>query len=120
LLDEDYFFSGEIADLCYRASKKDLKNVVFPEWICRHSPEDSALRSYVYKYYSLRNRFLFIKKHKLNKSRYLQFVSFLLKDTIYSIIKFDYQTLRTNIICMWHVTINQYGNQNHKWKHLFQ
>ena len=65
LLDEAYFFSGEIADLCERVRGKGYECVidtharVFHE---RHTELDrtEALRTY----YSIRNRFLFIKKFR--------------------------------------------------------
>ncbi len=65
LLDETYFFSGEIADLCERMPQKgymcaiDARARAFHE---RHTELDrtEALRTY----YSVRNRFLFIKKFR--------------------------------------------------------
>lgn len=64
LLDEDFFFSGEIADLCTRAEKKGYKCGICPEIIATHVlVTDNPLRSTLYAYYSLRNRFLYIRKH---------------------------------------------------------
>lgn len=65
LLDEAYFFSGEIADLCERMRQNgyrcavDVRARAFHE---RHIGFDrvEALRTY----YSIRNRFLFIKKFR--------------------------------------------------------
>lgn len=63
-LDEQYFFSGEIADFC--------KRVLNSGWICaicgdakaEHLQDrDNPHRSSLYQYYSLRNRFLFNRKH---------------------------------------------------------
>ncbi|XOF34118.1 MAG: glycosyltransferase family 2 protein [Candidatus Electrothrix sp. YB6] len=70
LLDEDYFFSGEIADFCTRAQKQRL-----PSGICCRTavqPLASAMhdlsashgnRGGIYTYYTVRNRFLYIRKH---------------------------------------------------------
>ncbi len=65
LLDETYFFSGEIADLCERLRRQgygcaiDARARAFHE---RHTQLDDTetLRTY----YSIRNRFLFIKKFR--------------------------------------------------------
>lgn len=65
LLDEDYFFSGEIADYAARA-----KAAGFGCLICtlaeaeHHAHDEYALRSSLYLYYSLRNRFLYVRKHQ--------------------------------------------------------
>lgn len=63
LLDEAYFFAGEVADLCRRA--QDVG------WACRvdggatalhRAHAAGALRDYLYAYYVLRNRFLYVRK----------------------------------------------------------
>jgi hypothetical protein len=66
-LDEQYFFSGEIADLCKRAKKKGYTCAIYPATRADHVLEkDNPLRSTLYQYYSLRNRFLYIRKHHPN------------------------------------------------------
>lgn len=62
LLDETYFFSGEIADFCARATHAGFGCAVLPAARAEHNSGDSPLRSTLYLYYSLRNRFLFIRK----------------------------------------------------------
>ena len=69
-LDEKYFFSGEIADFCTRAQKYRL-----PSGICFRTavqPLAEAVhdlsashdnRGGIYTYYTVRNRFLYIRKH---------------------------------------------------------
>ncbi|WP_417909391.1 glycosyltransferase [Candidatus Electronema sp. PJ] len=70
LLDEDFFFSGEVADFCTRARKKMLTSTGY----CRITvqPLASAVhdlsashgnRGGIYTYYTVRNRFLYIRKH---------------------------------------------------------
>ena len=61
-LDETYFFSGEIADFCTRASQAGFGCAVIPAARAEHDAGDSPLRSTLYLYYSLRNRFLYIRK----------------------------------------------------------
>jgi GT2 family glycosyltransferase len=65
LLDEQYFFSGEIADLCKRARDQGHKICVHLEVVARHNTHFTPkhLRETLYVYYGLRNRFLYIKKH---------------------------------------------------------
>jgi hypothetical protein len=66
-LDEQYFFSGEIADFCMRAWKKGYKCAIYTATKADHELErDNPFRSSLYQYYSLRNRFLYIRKHHPN------------------------------------------------------
>ena len=63
LLDEDYFFSGEIADFCKRAKVGGHRICVDLEVEARHDPDRTPLqtRETLYVYYGLRNRFLYEK-----------------------------------------------------------
>lgn len=70
LFDEDYFFSGEIADFCFRAQRAGYRCCVATNARAIHGPDhDSPLRRTLYVYYSLRNRFLFIRKFYPNYQR---------------------------------------------------
>lgn len=63
-LDEQFFFSGEIADLCMRILKGGYLCGISPGIRADHVKEkDNPHRNSLYQYYSLRNRFLFIRKH---------------------------------------------------------
>ncbi|MDX1520295.1 MAG: glycosyltransferase family 2 protein [Anaerolineae bacterium] len=63
LLDERYFFSIEIADLCLRASKHGFVNAINTEARAFHTLERSSpFRQTLYPYYTIRNRFLLIRK----------------------------------------------------------
>lgn len=61
LFDEDYFFSGEMADLCRRAGNHGYVGAICPRAWAKHEPGGAA-RSTLYRYYTLRNRFLYIRK----------------------------------------------------------
>ena len=63
LLDEDYFFSGEVADYCRRIRDRGWKCAVNREVAVNHDVEKSGHRNDLYPYYSFRNRFLFVRKH---------------------------------------------------------
>jgi GT2 family glycosyltransferase len=63
LLDEDYFFTMEVADLCLRASKHGFISVIDSRARAFHYLDrSSGLRETLHTYYIIRNRFLFIRK----------------------------------------------------------
>ena len=63
LLDEAYFFGGEVADLCARAQKQGHRAAVLGGTRAYHQIERSAgQRHQLHIYYVLRNRFLYVKK----------------------------------------------------------
>jgi len=67
-LDERYFFSGEVADLCERAKRGGFGCAIDRRASAAHRPAgNSRLRNNLYSYYSLRNRFLFIRLHRRNR-----------------------------------------------------
>ena len=64
LLDEEYFFSGEMADFCYRARQRGFRCVTDPEARASHDLARSArARDTLHIYYIFRNRFLYIRKN---------------------------------------------------------
>ena len=76
LLDEAYFFSGEVADLCQRAKRQrisaDPSDPCGASWRIAVNPAVSGThdlsashgnRGGIYTYYTVRNRFLYIRKH---------------------------------------------------------
>ncbi len=73
LLDEEYFFSGEVADLCARASAAGMNIELNPEVRVLHNinHQQSSLRETLYLYYNIRNRFLFIRKHHQSRQSIL-------------------------------------------------
>jgi len=63
LLDEDYFFAMEVADLCMRAGQYGYISVVDTRARALHALDRSSeLRETLHTYYIIRNRFLFIRK----------------------------------------------------------
>ncbi len=68
LLDEAYFFSMEVADLCMRARQKGYISVVDTRAKAYHALHRSShLRETLHAYYIIRNRFLFIRKFYAEK-----------------------------------------------------
>lgn len=63
LLDEDYFFGGEMPDLCQRAGQQGYLSAVDSRARAFHAiGRSSEFREILYPYYIIRNRFLFIRK----------------------------------------------------------
>ena len=72
LLDEAYFFGGELADLCTRARDLGYGSAVDLEARATHSLDRSSLlRDRLHAYYILRNRFLYIRKFRPRNHRLL-------------------------------------------------
>ena len=77
LLDEDYFFNVEVADLCMRARRHGYVSVIDTRARAFHavSRRPSSLRETLYVYYFIRNRFIYIHKF--------------------------YESLRVPLVCFW-------------------
>lgn len=110
--DEEYFFSGEMADLCYRATKMGYRCITLTHAIATHTIEDSPLRSTLYRYYSLRNRFLFIRKHRLSLSLYFKWLKTLILEIAYATKIRDKESAKMLKLCLYHVLFKISGNQN--------
>lgn len=64
LLDETYFFSTEVADLCMQGARHDYSSVIDTRARAYHTlSRSSKLRDTLYTYYIIRNRFIFLRKH---------------------------------------------------------
>jgi len=112
--DEDYFFSGEVADLCYRAIKKGFNCETLLNCKARHHLEEAELRNTLYKYYNFRNRFIFMRKHAASRKYLGKWYWLLFKELCYNIISLDFFGLKTMLIIIHHVVFNINGNQHHK------
>ena len=63
LLDEAYFFGGEVADFCARARPAGFISVIAPQARAYHRlARSSTSREQFHIYYVLRNRFLYVRK----------------------------------------------------------
>jgi len=64
-LDEEYFFGGEMADLCARGRRAGHPSLIVPAARAVHEADRAGrFRSLLYPYYVLRNRFLFIRRQR--------------------------------------------------------
>ncbi len=112
LFDETYFFSGEVADLCYRAANCDYYSATCLDAKGYHNIGGNTSRPTLYKYYNLRNRLLYIKKHNLGWSKQIKWYTYLIKDLIYFLMRVDFQQVRVDYICLLHSVTHTYGNSN--------
>lgn len=63
-LEEAFFFSGEIADWCARIRAAGWRCATDPQVSVRHLEADAdRRRATLYRYYTLRNRFLLVRRH---------------------------------------------------------
>ena len=72
LFDEDYFFGGEMADLCHRARGRGFRSVIDPRGRAHHNLDRSSRqREVLHVYYVVRNRFLYVRKHHPRRAIWL-------------------------------------------------
>ena len=70
-LDEEYFFSGEMADWCARLRTAGGRCAIRTDVLARHYADDSArIRPTLYRYYTLRNRFRYARRHAAPAARF--------------------------------------------------
>ncbi len=112
--DEDFFFSGEVAELCYRANQKGYTCATLANNIAYHYLEEATLRDSLYKYYNFRNRFLFMSKHLSQKKYLRKWYWIICKDLIYNLISFNLKGTKTALIIIHDVFFKIKGNQHHK------
>lgn len=64
LLDEAYFLYGELPDFCARAARAGVASLIYHGARARHERGPvSAGRQRLTRYYTLRNRFLYLRRH---------------------------------------------------------
>jgi GT2 family glycosyltransferase len=116
LLDEKFFFSGEIADLCKRARDRGQRVCVDLEVEAQHDANATSqtLRNTLYVYYSLRNRLLYAKKHhRLERTRYLALWSKLcLLELGKALATGRLRKARAILLAAAHGCTNRFGNRN--------
>lgn len=116
LLDEEYFFSGEIADFCKRVREKGHKVCVDLEVEALHHTDQMPIhrRETLYVYYGLRNRFLYVRKYYARrKLRY--FAYWTMKGTLgfaRAVLQWKIAKARAILLAVVHGCRGRYGNQN--------
>ena len=116
LLDEQFFFSGEIADFCKRARDGGHRVCVDLEVEARHDASEApqTLRDTLYVYYSLRNRLLYAKKHhRLEQFKYLTFWwKLCVTEFVKALAQGRLRKARAILLAILHGCTNRFGNQN--------
>ena len=117
-LDESYFFSGEIADFCVRAQGAGFGLGIDNQALVQHLKKDTTydLRSSLYIYYNLRNRFLFIRKHQRSDliRYYLKWIFHGVVQYIGAIKNGDQSRSRALRLALTDGLMGKFGNQNDK------
>lgn len=118
LLDEDYFFSGEIADFCKRARDRGHKVCVDLAVEARHDTAQTSprLRDTLYTYYSLRNRFLYVRNHHASeKTKYFaRWTATGAFEFTKAVVGGKMAKARAILLALAHAFTNRYGDQNAK------
>lgn len=113
--DEDYFFSCEMADLCERIKQKGYLCTIHPQVSAWHDMHSSGKhRDTLYLYYSLRNRFLFIRKFRRDKLFRL-FCYWIMvggKGMLKAFLTGKLATVRAYALALYDGVLGRYGGKN--------
>ncbi|MCB0689289.1 MAG: glycosyltransferase family 2 protein [Saprospiraceae bacterium] len=115
LFDERFFFSGEVADLCFRAVLAGYSLRIDQDIEVTHLINSkSKLRNGLYTYYNLRNRFLFVRKHHKSRQTGLIFTWLLrgLRMAVGSFVQGNWQRTIAVIRALNDGVFAKYGNRN--------
>ena len=115
LLDEAYFFGGEIADLCARARRAGYQTAVLGGTRAQHQVERSAnQRHHLHIYYVLRNRFLYVQKfharQRLNLFVYWSLTSG--RIWLEAVMQRNWPRARAVALAVWDGWNGRFGGQN--------
>jgi GT2 family glycosyltransferase len=115
LLDERYFFGGEIADFCLRARRHGFACLIDPRTTAYHDTgRSSELREAIYAYYFVRNRFLYVRKfYSLGKAPLLFYWSvFGLVSVARAIVEDRHARARALWLALRHGLSGTFGDQS--------
>lgn len=118
LLDEDFFFSGEIADLCRRMRDLGMRCCVYTGAEVAHDidPSSSQMRNTLYAYYSTRNRFLYIKKHGNGHllRRYGWWIGYCVREIVMSFAGSNWGHARAISLALFDGMAGKFGDHNYR------
>lgn len=115
LLDEAYFFSGEVADLCARARQHGYDAAILGGTRAYHQTERSAgERHQLHIYYVLRNRFLYVQKFHANQRLRLFGQWSLVGGRIWleALLRRNWPRARAAALAVWDGWNGRFGGQN--------
>lgn len=112
-LDEKYFIYGEMADFCWRARNKGFLCAVVNDILIEHQHHQrSKERLVLNRYYNLRNRFLFLRKHTSGLKQcyyYAKWILVALKRWTREFVKRDKILYKSTGLALRHGINGQYG-----------
>lgn len=116
-LEEQYFFSGEIADFCQLAKAQNYQIAVDLETVGEHLTDktDGQLRDTLYVYYTFRNRFLYIRRHYSQLQSYYFLFWWIqgFRQLPGAIFQLNFKKIRAILLGLWDGSCGKYGNRNH-------
>ncbi len=115
LLDERYFFGGEIADFCRRILDQKMRIAIDLDVLARHVPNsDPRHKQTIYPYYNIRNRFLYAGKHHRDHlfTLRLKWIIIALRHMVGAALLGKVSRTRAIVLGLSHGLINRYGNGN--------
>lgn len=119
LLDEDYFFSGEVADFCTRARLAGEEIGIDQNTLVRHQVDEvSSLRDSLYVYYNFRNRFLYVRKfHEQKKvGLFIKWIKMGIVQYAGAIKQLRFNKARAIRLAILHGLLGKFGNQNDRFR----
>jgi len=115
LLDEEYFFGGEVADLCERAWQAGYRSAIHARSQALHDVgRSSRMRDSLHAYYVIRNRFLFIRKFR-SRQRAGLFAMWSLRGMAMAadaLLRGNWRRARAIGLGVWHGLTSRYGGRN--------
>jgi len=115
LFDDDYFFSCEMADLCERVKKQGYSCMINPAAKSSHNMCSTGKnRDTLYLYYSLRNRFLYIRKFR-QEQLFRLFLFWTLvagKGMLKAFLTMKFSRARALFLALRDGLLGQYGGKN--------
>ena len=115
LLDEAYFFGGEVADLCARTRQAGYQTAVLGGTRAQHQVERSAgQRHQLHIYYVLRNRFLYVQKfHAKQRLRLFLYWSLVCgRIWLDALLRRNWPRARAAALACWDGWNGRFGGQN--------
>jgi len=115
LFEEKYFFSCEMADLCFRMKQHGFSCLISPSAKAWHEMAMAGNnRETLYLYYILRNRFLFIQrcKSKFIVLLYLRWILICCLYFVRTLLRGKLQTARAIIFALRDGLTGKYGSRN--------
>lgn len=117
LFEESYFFGGELADFCEVAAGHGYATAILPAARGWHDMGESGkLRQSLYPYYILRNRFLFVRRHRRRRLAFfaLLWTGYGLAAAARALLTTNVSLARLSLLAVVDGLRGRFGNQNRR------